>query len=290
MQWIALLFRVLVPAGLLFLVHARPEWIEIWTNAGGGGFRIVTLEELGLALPRPWVSVWLLLALAYGVACLRDRSARWVRWLQLFVWLAGVFALGAATLEAWPLRRVGVTIDGVDTRARIALGRVVVFLLSAGTLATVLGLGLRLLKLRREVTRGRPARSRRDVERMLGRTLGDVYRFYLSPEERESLGEMGSFEALLHLIGWFLRGIYRKLTPTRRILFLAALLTPGGVSTVSTVSIGSVEIGFGGIGFSALFALVLLELKDKVTAVDELEVGRAVQTALLPDGVPDVPG
>ena len=285
MQWSAPLFRVLVPAGLLFLIHARPEWIGVWTNAGGGGFRVLPLEELGLPLPRPWVSVWLSLALVYGVTRLWDRSARWVRWLEIVVWLAGVLALATAIVEAWPLRRVGVTLDRVDASARIVLGRLVVLLLSVGALAALVGLGRRALKLRRESTRGRPARSRRDVERKLGRTLGDVYRFYLSPDEREQLGEMGSFEGLLHLIGWFFRGIYRKLTPTRRILFLVALLTPGG-----NVSVGSVSIGFGGIGFSALFVLVLLELKDKLTAVDELEVGRAVQAALLPDSVPDVPG
>lgn len=44
------------------------------------------------------------------------------------------------------------------------------------------------------------------------------------------------------------------------------------------------------VGFAILLVVLMLELKDKLLAREELEVGRSVQSALMPDKNPNIPG
>jgi sigma-B regulation protein RsbU (phosphoserine phosphatase) len=53
---------------------------------------------------------------------------------------------------------------------------------------------------------------------------------------------------------------------------------------------GQVNIRFAGIGSLLLIILVMLELKDKLVARDELEAGWKVQMALMPQESPAIPG
>ncbi len=96
---------------------------------------------------------------------------------------------------------------------------------------------------------------------------------------------MGHVGKAFHLVFWVMKSMIQKLTPTRRILLVAGLITP----TIG-VEFGDTGIRFGGIGFVLILLVLLLELKDKLTALDELAVGRAVQNALLPGANPNVSG
>jgi hypothetical protein len=131
---------------------------------------------------------------------------------------------------------------------------------------------------------------RRGVGRSVGGTLTSLEQFYLTREDRRRLDELRGGRRFLRRIWWFVRGLLMKLTPARRIMLAAALLAI--VSGAGRIDIDTVHFGFRfqGIGTFLLFAVLVLELKDKLIARDELEAGRAVQLALMPTEQPVVPG
>ena len=74
-----------------------------------------------------------------------------------------------------------------------------------------------------------------------------------------------------------------KLTPARRVLLAVAFI-------VIAMGVSQDENQGLVLGSVLLISLVMLELKDKLLARDELEAGRAVQLAFLPEHSPAVPG
>lgn len=122
------------------------------------------------------------------------------------------------------------------------------------------------------------------------RTSTELQEFYLSPERRLALTRMGRVRRFFKINWWLLKGLLRRLTPARRLLLLAGLIMT--VVSVQQVTIGSqVRIGNGPLIPLALICTVLmLELKDKLLARDELQAGQAVQRALLPSTPPVIAG
>ena len=125
----------------------------------------------------------------------------------------------------------------------------------------------------------------------LRKTHKELEEFYLTPEHRQRL------ERARGLGRWFLSAWYllvaliRKLSPLRRVVLLTALLFLW--SSHQGIHIGrkiQADINFGTFGSLLLLALLLLELKDKLTARHELEAGRAVQDALMPQDCPAIAG
>ena len=49
--------------------------------------------------------------------------------------------------------------------------------------------------------------------RVLRRDLRDIYRFYLSEEERERLGQMRPLKRWLWILWWVARNLLRRLSP-----------------------------------------------------------------------------
>lgn len=121
-------------------------------------------------------------------------------------------------------------------------------------------------------------------------TFSRLETFYLTPERQERLAHMRRFRRALFFCGWLLRSLYLKLTPARRILFLAALLFLWNGTTDIAREHFRVQIDVGFLGVALLLFILMLELMDKVVAKDELEAGRAVQLALMPDRPPVLPG
>jgi sigma-B regulation protein RsbU (phosphoserine phosphatase) len=80
-----------------------------------------------------------------------------------------------------------------------------------------------------------------------------------------------------------------KLTPARRIMLaLALVLLVTGMQRIE-IRTSRVDLRFPFFGSLLLFSVLVLELKDKLTARDELEAGRKVQLALSPSEDPDIP-
>ncbi len=122
-------------------------------------------------------------------------------------------------------------------------------------------------------------------------TMADLEEFYVTPEHRLRLKGMGWFRRWAHLAWWLLKGLFLTLSPTRRIVVLAALLLLLSSRQVLRVGDGtSVSADFSIIGSVLLLGVLLLELKDKLLARHELEAGRAVQKALMPEHCPELRG
>jgi len=101
-----------------------------------------------------------------------------------------------------------------------------------------------------------------------------------------------------HFIGvarQFFWAIIEKLTPARRILLLAALvliIVPGGEWTWATRS-GEVKVfglDFHFYGGILMFALLILEVADRVVMKRDLQIAKEIQEWLLPANPPQVPG
>ena len=121
-----------------------------------------------------------------------------------------------------------------------------------------------------------------DFRRTMHEDLQEIYQFYLDAETRHRLDEMDQVSRWLHLTGWLLKNSLLKLTPVRRLLLLGGMvLFLWGLAD----SVPGLIMGF----LLVVFTLIL-ELKDKLLAQDELMTGRAVQFALMPKQDPTLPG
>jgi sigma-B regulation protein RsbU (phosphoserine phosphatase) len=125
--------------------------------------------------------------------------------------------------------------------------------------------------------------GRGDFERSMKRDYRELRDFMLTEEREKRSKEMKPLKRSLFIAWWFLEGLVLKLTPTRRILLLIAALL-----TVS--SWGKNESGVHLLGALVLLFIIMLELKDKLIAHEELEAGHAVQNALTPERTPAVSG
>lgn len=124
--------------------------------------------------------------------------------------------------------------------------------------------------------------TRGDFGTSVHRDLQDIYEFYLDDETRDRLAGMDKFSRGVNITLWVLKNSVLTLPPSRRLLLLMGVL--------------SFLYGFLSgplwmiLGFLISLVILLLELKDKVLAQDELETGRAVQFALMPKEDPAVDG
>lgn len=123
-----------------------------------------------------------------------------------------------------------------------------------------------------------------NVSHSIQQDLEDVYEFYLDDTSRRELAEMGQFQRSVMMASWLLRNSILELIPARRLL----LLISGFCFTLGLIDSTNPFLMTG--GFLMLLFVLLLELKDKLLAQDELATGRAVQFALMPQGQPELPG
>ena len=132
--------------------------------------------------------------------------------------------------------------------------------------------------------------NKRGVGHEVRRTFDDLEKFYLSEELRRRLTTMSSVSRWLHRFWWLLKGLLMKMTPARRVLLaLGLFLLVTGVQQIH-FSTRVITFNLPVIGDILLVIVLMLELKDKLVARDELEAGRVVQLALMPQQSPDVPG
>jgi hypothetical protein len=131
---------------------------------------------------------------------------------------------------------------------------------------------------------------RGDYERTLRRDFSELKDFMLTEERQKRLKDMKQLKRWFFIAWWFLEGLFLKLTPARRILLLLAILFLISNISMRTDGSGANFEGFHFIGTLILLFIIMLELKDKLLAHEELEAGHAVQNALMPERTPQVPG
>lgn len=127
-----------------------------------------------------------------------------------------------------------------------------------------------------------------DIPRFLRQDVKELYRFYLSEDERARLEAMGPVRRFFRRWLWLFKNILLRLSPVRRLLLLLALLL---AFSPFAFTAGRLRFEGGGrLAFLILLLVLMLELKDKLLARDEIEVARHVQLSLLPAEQPSVAG
>jgi sigma-B regulation protein RsbU (phosphoserine phosphatase) len=132
---------------------------------------------------------------------------------------------------------------------------------------------------------------RSNFPRTIGRDYRELKEFYLTDERRKRLASMGWLRRVLYMLLWLLQSLFDKLTPARRLLVVIAVVI---VLLSNKIHYSSehlnITIDFSMLGGLIILFVLMLELKDKLIARSELEAGRAVQRALMPESSPVVPG
>ena len=149
-----------------------------------------------------------------------------------------------------------------------------------------------------------------DLQRLFTRDTREAYRFFTRHLDPEALkGLPWHKRAIAHARAVFM-AFTMKLSPARRVVFGSALL----LALIGLINlfrgIGIIEVTafpiVGGVGipgpifrqgtWSLLFAfflmilLVLLEVADRLSLKNDLEIARDIQQAMLPSGLYDAPG
>lgn len=123
------------------------------------------------------------------------------------------------------------------------------------------------------------------------RDFKDLKEYYISEEKHKRLKQMNWIKYIFVFWWWVLKSMILKLTPLRRILLIAGficLLMPENISTTSRDVKVTLETGY--FGAMLIVFVLMLELKDKLLAHDELEAGRKIQNALMPEENPEFSG
>ncbi|HXH28146.1 MAG TPA: PP2C family protein-serine/threonine phosphatase [Candidatus Polarisedimenticolia bacterium] len=125
----------------------------------------------------------------------------------------------------------------------------------------------------------------RELPGSVRRDFKDLLAFYLDDERRAKLRTMGRVRRALWVFIFLLKSLLAKLTPARRVMIAVALFL---FVFNGRVRVGRLDLSLelAPWAFLLLLVVLMLELKDKLLARDEIEVARQVQMALLPRGHP----
>ncbi|MGE5363565.1 MAG: PP2C family protein-serine/threonine phosphatase [Bacteroidota bacterium] len=125
-----------------------------------------------------------------------------------------------------------------------------------------------------------------NLKRTLQTDIRELKDFMLSEEQMNRLAAMTRFRRWVFVSLWLLRSLYFKLTSVRRLFIVAGIIL-----LLMDVNSGSLSINTNHIAGGILILFILmLELKDKLLAQEELHAGHSVQQALMPERDPQVPG
>jgi phosphoserine phosphatase RsbU/P len=143
-----------------------------------------------------------------------------------------------------------------------------------------------------------------DLQRLFTRDAREAYEFFARQiDEKELEGLPWHRRALVHL-RLFFTAFTMKLSPARRIVYAASLifalvgffnLMRFGISQTPAGAVGSVGVigpsfsvpdGLGSVivAFALVNLLVLLEVADRLSLKNDLEIAREIQKAMLPPG------
>jgi hypothetical protein len=120
----------------------------------------------------------------------------------------------------------------------------------------------------------------------------ELKQYFLTEERKEKISDMNSIKKIFVLPWWLLKSMYFRLTPFRRILlFVGIILLLTSINFSTNGDEATMNLNLTAIFTGLIFLFILaLELKDKLLAKTELEEGRAIQQALMPERSPKVSG
>ena len=122
------------------------------------------------------------------------------------------------------------------------------------------------------------------------RENAEMKQFYLSDEQRQRMRSMGPVRRFFAVTFWLLRSLLLHMSSFRRLMLILALLfiySPRCKWELNSFQTsGDINIA----GVLLLIFIIMLEVKDKMLARSELQAGRIVQKALIPNQLPVIPG
>jgi phosphoserine phosphatase RsbU/P len=121
------------------------------------------------------------------------------------------------------------------------------------------------------------------------------YRLYSQEVDSTRVDGVPHSKHFYQLASQFFWAILEKLTPARRVLLLIALvlvIVPGGEWTfsISSHEMKVFALDFHFWGGLLMFALLILEVADRVVMKRDLQIAKEIQEWLLPSDPPQVPG
>jgi hypothetical protein len=124
------------------------------------------------------------------------------------------------------------------------------------------------------------------------REFQDLYSFYVDDERKAELASMGRIRRAVTVLFWILKSLLMKLSPVRRVMLLVSLIFFFliGYKSITLGTLPPLKLNMAPWGFALLLIVLMLELRDKLLARDEIAVARQVQLALFPSEHPEVPG
>ncbi len=129
-----------------------------------------------------------------------------------------------------------------------------------------------------------------DIKGTIRRDFKELKEFFLDEERIRRLEHMGKFKRGILLCFWLLKGLFLRLTFVRRLLLTLAMILLF-INVSAAIGFGTIRVNnFQILGGLLVLFILMLELKDKLLAHDELAAGRSVQLALMPETSPKVPG
>ncbi len=116
----------------------------------------------------------------------------------------------------------------------------------------------------------------------------DLKDFYLDDKKKDKLKNMGRLQRFFFQSGYLISSIFKKLTPLRKLLVIIGLV----LMFLSSIRIDNQNSSPNNtlLGGLLIFFVLVLELKDKLLAVEELIAGRKIQKALMPEESPQLDG
>jgi phosphoserine phosphatase RsbU/P len=131
-----------------------------------------------------------------------------------------------------------------------------------------------------------------DFWRTFRHEFRELKEFYIDEERKKQLELMKPVKRFWYLSWWLCKSMLLRLTPLRRILLVVGIFF---FVVGNSIEIKGGKIDFQSnnsylVGGALLLLVIMLELKDKLLARDELAAGKKVQQALMPEQKPSVPG
>ncbi len=123
-----------------------------------------------------------------------------------------------------------------------------------------------------------------DLGGSVRRDFADLREVMLDEPRRKELSTMGPLRRWFATGWWLIKTTFLRLTPARRLILIAGII----LALISRSGPASGD-NTGLLGLLCVLFVLMLELKDKLVAKDELQAGHAVQEALLPERSPHIP-
>ena len=129
-----------------------------------------------------------------------------------------------------------------------------------------------------------------DIGESLRRDFKELYRFYIDGETHERLKSYSRVKRFMYISWYLLKNLILKLNPARRFLLLLSIVFFFSGNVTWSGDNYNFTLNTSPVSYLLLLLVLMLELKDKLLAHDELQIGRTVQKALLPEENPTISG